>query len=159
MRTTRDFLAPGEPVRPPEWFTLEGQQRSIDKLLGLHDLGGCLPHVIMCDGELVGRITFNEVVRGPFDSCHLGYWVGGAWNGRGVATAAVAEMAQLAFDDLGLHRIQAGTLLHNVASQRVLERNGFVRFGVAPSYLRIAGAWQDHALYQLLSPSGRPSSG
>ena len=61
-------------------------------------------------------------------------------------------MVQLAFGELRLHRVKAGTLLHNVGSQRVLERNGFVRFGVAPSYLKIAGRWQDHALYQLLNP-------
>ncbi len=57
----------------------------------------------------------------------------------------------MAFDDLGLHRIQAGTLVDNVRSQRVLERNGFVRFGVAPAYLHIAGEWRDHALYQVVS--------
>jgi len=60
-------------------------------------------------------------------------------------------MMRVAFDELGLHRIQAGTMLHNIGSQRVLERNGFVRFGVAPEYLNIAGKWQDHALYQVLS--------
>jgi ribosomal-protein-alanine N-acetyltransferase len=54
----------------------------------------------------------------------------------------------VAFVELELHRIEAGTLLDNVASQRVLERNGFVRFGVAPGYLNIAGRWQDHAMYQ-----------
>ncbi len=36
-------------------------------------------------------------------------------------------------------------------SQRVLERNGFTRIGMAPGYLQIAGRWQDHYLYQLLS--------
>jgi hypothetical protein len=33
----------------------------------------------------------------------------------------------------------------------VLERNGFVRIGVAPSYLKIAGRWQDHVLFQLVA--------
>jgi len=45
----------------------------------------------------------------------------------------------------------AATLLHNVRSQRVLERNGFVRLGLAPAYLRIVGLWQDHVLYQLIA--------
>jgi ribosomal-protein-alanine N-acetyltransferase len=57
----------------------------------------------------------------------------------------------VAFEELGLHRVQAETLLLNVRSQRVLERNGFVRFGVAPKYLKIAGEWQDSARYQLLT--------
>jgi [ribosomal protein S5]-alanine N-acetyltransferase len=33
----------------------------------------------------------------------------------------------------------------------VLARNGFRPFAVAPSYLKIAGEWQDHILYHLLN--------
>jgi len=43
-----------------------------------------------------------------------------------------------------------GTLVLLLRSQRVLERNGSVRFGVASAYLNIAGKWQDHALYQVV---------
>ncbi len=49
--------------------------------------------------------------------------------------------------------MQAETLLHNTGSQRVLERNGFERIGLAPAYLRIAGSWQDHILFQVLNPA------
>jgi ribosomal-protein-alanine N-acetyltransferase len=91
-----------------------------------------------------------DIVRGAFQSGHLGYWVGRAHNGRGVATAAVAEVTRRAFAELGLHRLQAATLPHNAGSQRVLARNGFSRIGLAPRYLNIAGRWQDHLLYQRL---------
>ncbi len=70
-----------------------------------------------------------------------------------MATAAVRDVLELAFDSLRLHHVQAGTLLHNVRSQRVLERNGFVRIGVAPKMLRIAGSWQDHVLFQAIASS------
>jgi RimJ/RimL family protein N-acetyltransferase len=46
----------------------------------------------------------------------------------GVATAAVAAMAQWAFGEARLRRLQAGTLLHNAASQRVLRKSGFMLF-------------------------------
>jgi ribosomal-protein-alanine N-acetyltransferase len=62
----------------------------------------------------------------------------------------------VAFDELRLHRIQAETLPHNVRSQRVLERNGFARIGLAPEYLSIGGRWQDHIMYQLLN-AGLPA--
>jgi ribosomal-protein-alanine N-acetyltransferase len=85
----------------------------------------------------------------------LGYWVTQPRSGRGIATAAVAAALRLAFGDLGLHRVQADTLVPDVASQRVLERNGFRRIGLAPQYLRIAGRWQDCYLHQRLSgPAG-----
>jgi [ribosomal protein S5]-alanine N-acetyltransferase len=67
-------------------------------------------------------------------------------------TAAVREMLHIAFGELGLHRVQAGTMLRNERSQRVLERAGFARYGVAPAYLKIAGRWEDHILYQILNP-------
>ncbi|MBG0739552.1 GNAT family N-acetyltransferase [Paeniglutamicibacter antarcticus] len=105
-------------------------------------------------GTLLGRITLNGIVRGTFQSCSLGYWVGAADNGPGVATAAVGSILRLVFGALGLHRIQAETLLHNVRSQRILEHNGFVRIGMAPNYLKIAGAWQDFNLYQIVQNDG-----
>jgi ribosomal-protein-alanine N-acetyltransferase len=91
-------------------------------------------------------------VRGPLQSGDLGYWLSEADNGRGLVTAAVREMLGIAFGQLGLHRVQAGTMTANERSQRVLERAGFVRYGVAPRYLKIAGRWEDHILYQILSP-------
>jgi ribosomal-protein-alanine N-acetyltransferase len=39
-------------------------------------------------------------------------------------------------------------MLHNTGSQAVLLRCGFEHFGTARNYLFIAGAWQDHHLYQ-----------
>jgi ribosomal-protein-alanine N-acetyltransferase len=74
-----------------------------------------------------------------------------AMNGKGHASRAVVLMLDVAFGELGLHRVQAATLLHNAGSQRVLERAGFTRIGVAPSYLHIAGSWQDHILFQRLA--------
>lgn len=150
----RDFLAPWEPERGDDYFTTDGQRADLRSALERHAEGSTVPWVILDDsGRVVGRVTLNGIVRGPLQSCNVGYWVRANDNGRGLATAAVRDIKQVAFGELGLHRIEAGTLLHNVASQRVLERNGFVRFGVAPQYLKIAGRWQDHALYQVLTPA------
>jgi ribosomal-protein-alanine N-acetyltransferase len=153
LELNREFLAPWEPTRPDAYFTVDGQRQAIEEVLSQYRQAMVVPHVILEDGAIVGRVTLSNIVRGPFQSCNLGYWVGADRNGRGVATAAVAVIMQEAFLDIGLHRIEAGTLLHNVASQRVLEKNGFVRFGVAPQYLKIAGRWQDHAMYQALNPA------
>ncbi len=150
-RTHRAFLAPWEPARPEEYFTVQGQRAVIEGVLEQHVQGHTLPHLILNDERVVGRITLSEIVRGAFLSCRLGYWVAPTDNGRGVATAAVGLMARVAFRELGLHRIEANTLLHNEASQKVLLRNGFTRFGMSPGYLKIAGQWQDHAMHQLLS--------
>ncbi|NES31693.1 GNAT family N-acetyltransferase [Micromonospora terminaliae] len=155
LRVNREFLAPWEPIRSEDYFTADGQHAVIGADLRQHEQGSKLPHVILDDsGRVIGRITLNGIVRGPFQSCAMGYWVGAGHNGRGFATRAVREIVRVAFEVLGLHRVQAETLLHNVRSQRVLERNGFVRYGMAPEYLNIAGRWQDHLMYQLVRPSG-----
>lgn len=153
LRDNRDFLAPWEPVRDDDYFTERGQRALLGDALERQHQGSALLHVILDEaGRVAGRITLNEIVRGPFQSCSLGYWVAADHNGRGLATAAVRHIVAVAFDELRLHRIQAGTLLHNPASQRVLARNGFSRIGVAPAYLKIAGQWQDHVLFQVLNP-------
>jgi ribosomal-protein-alanine N-acetyltransferase len=156
LRVNRDFLAPWDPVRDETYFTVDGQRAVIRAALEEHAQGSTLPHVITADtGRVVGRITLSGISRGPFQSGRLGYWVSASHNGRGLASAAVREIVRVAFEELALHRIEAGTLLHNVGSQRVLERNGFVRFGVAPAYLNIAGEWQDHAMYQVVNAAFR----
>jgi [ribosomal protein S5]-alanine N-acetyltransferase len=154
VREDRDFLAPWEPSRTESWFTEDGQREEIRVKLEQQARGLVVPHVVLDDDdEVVGRINLNNVVRGAFQSCSLGYFVRSAANGRGHATSAVRLMLATAFGELGLHRVEAGTLVHNAASQRVLERNGFVRFGLAPQYLRIQGRWQDHVLFQVLDPA------
>jgi ribosomal-protein-alanine N-acetyltransferase len=151
LAANRKFLAPYEPFRPEEYYTAEGQRTYLEDVLRTTSAGLTLPHVIVDDGRIVGRITLSGITRGPFLSASVGYWVAEAANGRGVASAAVARIVRVAFDELGLHRLEAGTMVHNAASQRVLERNGFRRFGLAPRYLRINGEWRDHILFQRLA--------
>jgi ribosomal-protein-alanine N-acetyltransferase len=157
-RENREFLAPWEPVRPDDFYTVEGQGAVIESALTRHEQGMVYPSVILnAAGHVAGRINLNDIVRAAFQSANLGYWVSQADNGRGLATAAVREIVERAFGELALHRVQAGTLLYNHGSQRVLERNGFTRIGLAPAYLNIAGRWQDHILFQVIASQGRPA--
>jgi [ribosomal protein S5]-alanine N-acetyltransferase len=136
----RTFLAPFVPERAEDFFTAEGQRARIE----------AAEHVYaILDGDvLAGVISLSNLVRGPFQSAQLGYWVDETRNGRGLATRALAELVDHAFADLGLHRLEAAALVDNIPSQRVLKKNGFSRIGVAPRYLEIAGAWSDHVLFQ-----------
>jgi len=146
----RDHLAPWEPERPEDFFTVAGQNRVIGSKMEQHAAGGEVPFVLVDGVRVVGALTITGVVRGPFLSAHLGYWVDGESTGRGIGSAAVAFAIGYARHDLGLHRLQAATLLHNAASQKVLKGSGFTEIGRAPEYLKIAGTWQDHILFQRL---------
>lgn len=144
----REYLRPWEPTRPESFFSVDGQQEAVAACVDQRTGGRGYFWVLVDGDDIVGRISLSNVVRGAFQSGNLGYWVAEDQQGLGLASAAAAVVCAFAAEDLGLHRIEAGTLVHNVASQRVLERCSFTRIGVAPRYLRINGGWQDHVLFQ-----------
>ena len=143
-RTNRDFLAPFEPVRPPQFFTPDGQAARLRRQLA----DDTHPFAILDGDTIAGTINLFGIVRDGPESATIGYWVDGARNRRGLATGAVGEILEYAFGELGLHRVEAATLVDNIPSQRVLEKNGFERFGLARRLLLIAGEWRDHVLYE-----------
>lgn len=148
-RANRAHLAPWEPARDPEFFTDAWQERDAGRCVDDAASGRSIRFLIVSpDGEIRGRMNVNNIVRGAFRSADLGYWVDAAHTGRGLATRAVSAVLDHARDELLLHRMQAATLPHNAGSQRVLAANGFERIGLARRYLRIAGEWQDHVLFQ-----------
>lgn len=144
----RDHLAPWEPERTAEFYTVERQSQIVESKLAQHSAGSEVPFVLLDEGRVIGALALTGIVRGPFLSAHLGYWVDKDHNGRGIGTAAIAFAADFSRKELRLHRLQAATLPHNAASQKILKRARFEEIGHASSYLRIAGSWQDHILYQ-----------
>lgn len=144
----RDHLRPWEPRRNEAFFTEQGQAERVCGQLKERDAGNLVPWVLAVGHEVVGAVTLSNVALGPFRSANLGYWVDAQCVGRGSATAAVTAACQAADEQLGLHRVEAGTVLANRASQRVLEKCGFALIGTAPEYLHIDGEWRDHVLFQ-----------
>jgi RimJ/RimL family protein N-acetyltransferase len=92
-------------------------------------------------------------------SAGLGYWIRRSCQGKGTATEAARLLADYAFRTLRLHRLEAHVALDNPASQRVVERAGFRREGVARENELIGGRFIDHVQYGLLAPDvlGRES--
>lgn len=146
----REHLKPWEPLRADEFFTERFQREDIERKLAAGETDESLPLALVDDQEIVGRFNLAGVSRGPFQSAGLGYWIDRNHQGRGLASAAVHAIVTAARDELGLHRVEASTLVHNMSSQRVLMKNGFRKIGMAPQYLQIAGEWQDHNLYQVI---------
>jgi ribosomal-protein-alanine N-acetyltransferase len=144
----RAHLAPFEPTRPESFYTLEGQQARLDKLLQQERDGELLPCGMFRDGRLLGCSTLREITHGPVCGASLGYWVDAGSVRQGLAGGAVAALCRIADEELGLHRIEAGTAPANIASQSVLKRNGFEQFGYAHKRLFIAGRWGDAILFE-----------
>jgi ribosomal-protein-alanine N-acetyltransferase len=96
---------------------------------------------------IIGRLGLGGVMRGVFQNGYLGYWIDESFQGRGLMTEAVRAMTTFAFDELGLHRVQAAVMPNNARSLRVLDKAPFRREGLAERYLCIAGRWEDHVLF------------
>jgi ribosomal-protein-alanine N-acetyltransferase len=105
---------------------------------------------------LVGVIAISEIVMGAFRSAYLGYSGFAATGGRGLMTQALREAARFAFDELGLHRVEANIQPDNVRSIALVRRAGFTKEGFSPGYLFIDGAWRDHERWALRADA--PSS-
>ncbi len=71
-------------------------------------------------------------------------------------TDALKGIVAYAFDELGLHRLEAACLPTNIPSQRLLRRTGFTEEGFARAYLKINGRWEDHLLFAMVSTDPRP---
>ncbi len=86
--------------------------------------------------------AINDRLTGQFAGCmgihpkpkhnraQVGYWIGKGYRGRGLATAALRLIIQFGFEQLGLHRIEAGHFTYNPASGRVMQKAGMLYEGL-----------------------------
>ncbi|WP_405583663.1 GNAT family N-acetyltransferase [Streptomyces sp. NBC_01092] len=126
-RENREYFARTVPDRGDEYFTPTGFAARHKALLAEQDAGVCHFHVVLNDeGRLVGRINLLDAEDG---SAELGYRIGERAAGKGVATAAVAQVCRMAAATYGLTSLVAVTTLDNLGSRTVLERNAFVVVG------------------------------
>lgn len=83
--------------------------------------------MIVAERELVGLLSLTAVRDGG--ALQIGYGVAPGSQGRGHASAAVAALLEWARGDDRVQEVIAETRTDNIASQRVLERNGFFATG------------------------------
>jgi ribosomal-protein-alanine N-acetyltransferase len=101
--------------------------------------------------RIIGTVGFNNIVKGAFLSCHLGYKLDKDEINKGYITEAIQKGIDIVFNELGLHRIEANILPENKRSLRVVEKLGFYNEGLAYKYLKINGKWEDHIHMVLLN--------
>jgi RimJ/RimL family protein N-acetyltransferase len=92
----------------------------------------------------VGVILGSDVNR---HTAEVGYWLGEAYWGRGLATAAVGAFLPWAAETFGLSRFIGHVFSSNPSSMRVLEKNGFVREGVMRKHAIKDGRYLDELIY------------
>ena len=107
------------------------------------------------EGGAVGGIALvpgSDVER---YSAEIGYWLGEAYWGRGIAAEALTLMTGFAFSSMNLLRIFALPFANNSQSTRVLEKAGFLKEGILRSSSVKHGRPRDQALYAVVNPAWR----
>jgi ribosomal-protein-alanine N-acetyltransferase len=143
-RDNREYLSKWEPI-PPEGFNAYGDD-AFDRELRLANQDA-QQRLLICrisDGAIVGKLSLGDIVRGPAQFCHFGYWVAEPYTNKGFMTEGVTLGVEYAFETLDLHRVEANIQPHNEASRRVVAKCGFRNEGFSPRYIRIRGQWADH---------------
>ena len=155
---SRDFLEPWEPAWPEDALSRASWRRRLRRAASeWRDDSGYAFHLVLRDaGQLVGAATLSNVRRGVSQAASLGYWVGEAHARQGYMSEAVPLVLEFAFEQLGLHRLEAACLPSNEPSRALLARSGFTEEGLARRYLRIRGRWEDHLLFAILRDDPRP---
>ncbi len=124
-RENRAYFAAVIPDRGDDFFTEFDLRHA--QLLARQTAGTDYFHLLVTPGgEVLGRVNLVEVADG---AAELGYRIAQKAVGRGLATAAVRKVRELAATEYGLSRLRARVTLDNPASRKVLEHNGFVAVG------------------------------
>lgn len=97
--------------------------------VGSHEKGA-ITKVIEWQGEFVGSVGITPQAGWRGHVAEIGYWLGEDYWGKGIATAALAGMSELAFETLGFRKLYAPVLAPNTASMKVLEKNGYRLEGI-----------------------------
>ncbi len=93
-------------------------------------------------GRFLGGCGLNQIDE-ENQRANLGYWVRTSATGRGIATTAVRQLVQWAFDNTNLVRLEVVVSTENAASLRVAEKSGAVNEGVLKKRLLLHGMWHD----------------
>ena len=143
----RAFLAPFDPVREENFYTPERLAQLLAEELNHLQAGTGFRFYVfprIAPEQIIGTVGLNNIVRGCFHSCFLGYKLDQDFLNRGYMTEAVRAAVDYAFGPLALHRVEANIMPRNQASLRVAEKCGFQPEGLARRYLCINGVWEDH---------------
>lgn len=157
-RDNDDHLRPWSPPGAPVQLTAEFWTDQLVRWREEADTGRAYRFFLFKRSQpdvVIGSLSLTNLIRGALQQCFLGYSLAEREQGNGYVTEAVEGAVKFAFDELRLHRVQAGYMPENTRSAAVLRRCGFRVEGYAYDYLYIAGRWADHILTARINPARR----
>ena len=104
---------------------------------------------IINEKQFVGLIALN-LGRAKYKKGEVWYKIHPNFWNKGYATEALKGILDFAFNDLKMHRVEAGCAVENLASIQVLEKVGMTREGHKRKVLPLITGWSDNYEYAIL---------
>ncbi|HEY8889319.1 MAG TPA: GNAT family protein [Clostridium sp.] len=141
------------PTFSDDFYTLDSKRNFISNSIKQSEEGTeySFGIYIKDNGKLIGGVDLFQIIRGPLQSCVVGYCLDKQYNGNGYVTEAVSLAIEFGFNSIKLHRIEAGVMPGHIASMRVLEKVGFHKEGIAQKNVKLNGRWEDHQIFAIIS--------
>ena len=120
----RDFFEEMVPSRGDDYYKPEIFKKRHEALLEEQAQGGSYFYLIKDkNGSILGRINLVDIEESQKIG-HLGYRVGQEFTGKGVANKALKLLLETVTNQ-DIKQVNAKTTITNIASQKILEKNGF----------------------------------
>lgn len=146
----RAFFETVLPPRPTTYNVYESFEKLMNEFMFEQLTGDFIMYTVRDEeGYLAGRINLQVMFEKGTRRAELGYRVDCNYRGKGVMTGAVSAVLVEAFTKLGIAEVVAGTAVENIASQRVLEKNGFIKIGEEKDVMEVNGLSIDGILYAI----------
>lgn len=134
----------------PHPYTLENAREFIEKFASHNPTQ---VFAIEIDEQLVGGIGIHPQSDIMRLNAELGYWIAEEFWGRGIATSAICQIVEYAFENFNINRIYARPFGSNKASARVLEKCGFLLEAKIEQNIIKNGIIEDELIYAIRKES------
>lgn len=145
------YLANSMPIRPLEFYEPNYWDLSIQKYYSEFNEFNAFRLVVLDEKKVIATINCDQIIKGPFQACYLGYCLDKDYEGKGIVGTSLKYIITYLFREKKLNRIMANYIPNNQRSENVLMKLGFEKEGYAKKYLKINGTWQDHVLTSLVN--------
>ena len=138
----------------PQLYSLEDARMYIKRDTDLFAENKGLGIGIWFEGNLAGAVRYHEI-DWTTRSTELGYWLGAAFEGKGLVTTACKVLIERAFSELGLNRVVISCTPENLKSRAIAEKLGFTQEGILRQSDWLKDKFVDQVVYGILASEWR----
>ncbi len=102
-------------------------------------------------GEMLAGVVTYDYIDWSNRAALIGFWLGKSFQGKGIMTRTCSALVDLAFNELGLNRVEISCAVENRRCRLVPERLGFGKEGVSRQREWLYDRFVDTVSYGMLA--------